>query len=82
MHPPSQHRRLALIILTALFITGCAKPPPKASQGAPKPYKVFGKWYQPISSARGFRQTGLASWYGKDFHGKKTSNGETYNMYP
>jgi rare lipoprotein A len=42
---------------------------------------VFGKWYQPLPDSKGFRQRGIASWYGKDFHGKKTSNGEIYNMY-
>jgi len=42
---------------------------------------VFGKWYQPLPDAKGFRQKGIASWYGKDFHGKRTSNGEIYDMY-
>ena len=46
-----------------------------------KPYRVLGKSYYPIPSAYGFRQTGTASWYGKKFHGRKTSTGETYNMY-
>ena len=32
-------------------------------------------------SSEGFTQTGKASWYGKKFHGRKTANGETYNMY-
>ena len=66
------------------FIIGCATthdPPPKKPAGYPKPYKVFGKWYQPLPDSKGFRQRGIASWYGKDFHGKKTSNGETYDMY-
>jgi len=45
-----------------------------------RPYKVLGKWYHPLPDARGFRQRGIASWYGKDFHGKKTSNGEIYDM--
>lgn len=58
-----------------------APPPPKTAPGEPKPYKVFGEWYQPIASADGFRQRGIASWYGKKFHGRKTSNGEIYNMY-
>jgi rare lipoprotein A len=40
----------------------------------------MGKRYEPLHSHERFVQTGLASWYGKDFHGKKTSNGETYNM--
>jgi rare lipoprotein A len=73
-------RLLFISMLLTAFFLGCSKPPP-ATPGAPKPYKVFNKWYQPISSAHGLRQKGVASWYGKDFHGKKTSNGETYNMY-
>jgi rare lipoprotein A len=76
-----------LLMLTALiyFIYGCtttsAFPPPKRQSGHSKPYKVFGKWYQPLPDSKGFRQRGIASWYGKDFHGKKTSNGEIYDMY-
>src|SRR5690554_2185855 len=46
-----------------------------------RPYVVFGKRYVPVSDERPFRQTGQASWYGKKFHGRKTANGETYDMY-
>jgi len=46
-----------------------------------KPYKVKGVHYTPMANANGFVQTGIASWYGRKFHGRKTSNGETYNMY-
>lgn len=46
-----------------------------------KPYNVLGKDYQPLSSVQPFRQRGIASWYGKKFHGQKTSNGEIYNMF-
>ena len=46
-----------------------------------KSYVVWGKRYQPYSVAYGYSEVGTASWYGKDFHGKKTANGETYNMY-
>ncbi|MBF0203432.1 MAG: septal ring lytic transglycosylase RlpA family protein [Desulfamplus sp.] len=46
-----------------------------------KPYKIKGKYYHPLASARGFSQKGIASWYGEQFHGRKTANGETYNMY-
>ena len=46
-----------------------------------KPYRVGNVWYYPLADAKGFRQRGRASWYGKDFHGRKTSNGEIYNMY-
>jgi rare lipoprotein A len=53
----------------------------RTSKPSPRPYKVAGKWYQPQSHAHGFQQKGIASWYGKKFHGRKTSNGETYDMY-
>lgn len=46
-----------------------------------KPYKVLGRWYRPVSDSSGFSQEGTASWYGSKFHGRKTANGETYNMY-
>lgn len=51
------------------------------SKAGNKPYTVFGKIYFPLKSARGYRAKGVASWYGKKFHGNRTSNGETYNMY-
>ncbi len=41
----------------------------------------MGKWYHPIKEAHGFSERGIASWYGRKFHGRKTANGETYNMY-
>ena len=49
-------------------------------KGSQKPYTVNGQRYEPLQTHEGFSQTGVASWYGKDFNGKKTSNGETYNM--
>ena len=54
---------------------------PSAPPGYPKPYRVDGQWYQPLPDAAGFRQQGTASWYGRQFHGRRTSNGEVYNMY-
>lgn len=45
------------------------------------PYKVFGKSYTPLKTSNGYRQQGRASWYGKKFHGKRTSSGEVYDMY-
>ncbi len=45
-----------------------------------KPYTVNGKRYEPLSSHEGFVQEGVASSYGKDFHGRKTSNGEVFDM--
>ena len=47
----------------------------------PESYVVFGVRYYPLPSSDGFEQTGYASWYGKKFHGRSTSNGERYDMY-
>ena len=46
-----------------------------------RPYTIKGKKYVPLATASGYVEKGIASWYGKKFHGRKTSNGETYNMY-
>lgn len=53
----------------------------KSRGGNPISYDVFGKTYHVMPSSEGFVQRGIASWYGTKFHGNKTSNGETYNMY-
>ncbi|WP_104748333.1 septal ring lytic transglycosylase RlpA family protein [Helicobacter cetorum] len=46
-----------------------------------RPYQVGGKWYYPTKVDLGESFDGIASWYGPNFHAKKTSNGEIYNMY-
>jgi rare lipoprotein A len=46
-----------------------------------KPYEVNGRFFEPITDCTGFMQQGIASWYGDDFHGKKTSNGEIFDMH-
>jgi rare lipoprotein A len=51
------------------------------SQRGNRPYVVFGKQYMPITDERPFRQRGVGSWYGRKFHGQKTSSGEPYDMY-
>ena len=84
MKIPYIFKHLFVLLIGLLLAAGCARmqpEPPPAKPGHPKPYKVLGKWYQPIPSAKGFRQEGIASWYGSDFHGKKTSNGEVYDMH-
>jgi rare lipoprotein A len=58
-----------------------AIPPTQPHPQKTKPYRVFGKWYYPLPDAGGFSQRGIASWYGKEFHGKRTANGEVYDMY-
>ena len=46
-----------------------------------KPYKVFGQKYIPMTKIVPFKEKGYASWYGKKYHGNKTSTGEIYDMY-
>ncbi|MGA9396249.1 MAG: septal ring lytic transglycosylase RlpA family protein [Azonexus sp.] len=48
---------------------------------ATKPYVVLGKEYVPNTSIKSYKARGIASWYGKKFHGKKTSIGEPYDMF-
>ena len=78
---------LCLVAILFLF-TNCTSVTPRPRDGtrAPqpkqsKPYQIDGVWYYPRADAAGFRQSGLASWYGDPFHGRKTANGETYNMH-
>ena len=54
---------------------------PKSKYGNPSSYEVFGKRYYVMDSSKDFVQKGIASWYGKKFHGRRTSSGETYDMY-
>gem|GEM_PF-186653 len=83
-------RALALLVLglAAVALVGCGakspSPPPGGWGKAPatqRPYTVKGKTYHPIPSADGYTEEGVASWYGKDFHGKPTSCGEIYDMH-
>jgi len=51
-------------------------------QGGPnKPYEAFGRRYVPMTADLPLAETGLASWYGRKFHGRPTASGETYDMY-
>lgn len=53
----------------------------QSKYGNPGSYVVLGKKYYVMDSAEGFKQKGIASWYGNKFHGRRTSSGEDYNMY-
>ena len=48
---------------------------------ANRPYKALGTTYRPMTSWQPYKARGVASWYGKRFHGKKTASGEVYDMY-
>ena len=54
---------------------------PRSSSGNPPSYEVFGRRYHVLDSASGYRERGVASWYGEKFHGRRTSSGEPYDMY-
>lgn len=54
---------------------------PRSTIGNPASYKVLGKTYKVMPSAKGYKERGEASWYGMKFHGHRTSNGETYDVY-
>ena len=51
------------------------------SGGPNKPYEVLGQNYTPMTQDRSFSERGLASWYGRKFHGRRTASGEVYDMY-
>ncbi len=57
------------------------KLPKATSAGNPSKYQVAGESYKVLPFSNGFVERGIASWYGADFHGEKTSNGETYDMF-
>ena len=86
---------VSVALLSILFLTGCStrsthtysagssyeKPAKTYNHATMRPYTVHGKRYYPSVVRTGEIFHGRASWYGPKFHGKLTSNGETYNMY-
>ena len=69
---------LTMAVLT-LFATSSLMAGSRPATQAP--YVIKNKRYYPIPSAHGYDEHGLASWYGPDFHGRRTSNGEIYDMH-
>ena len=58
-----------------------ATPSPHTGTYKKNPYTVLGKTYYPKNSATGYKEVGMASWYGTKFHGQATANGELYDLY-
>jgi rare lipoprotein A len=54
---------------------------PRSNRGNPVSYEVFGQRYYIAATAEGYKERGVASWYGPDFHTRATSSGEPYDMY-
>jgi rare lipoprotein A len=57
------------------------RPEPRSAYGNHTPYEVNGQVYRVMADASGYRERGIASWYGRKFHGRLTSSGEPYDMY-
>jgi rare lipoprotein A len=57
------------------------RPEPRSTRGNPLSYEVFGQRYFVLATAEGYKERGVASWYGPDFHSRPTSSGEPYDMY-
>ena len=79
-----KYSRMLVPALAALFLLlgGCGtKSWRTGGVVGSKPYTIRGKTYYPLQSARGFIEEGIASWYGPGFHGKRTANGEIYDMH-
>ncbi len=77
-------RRLLLCCLLLTLATLLIHPCAQASQSwsrTQEPYVIDDKTYYPVPSSEGFNEQGQASWYGSPFHGRKTSNGEVYDMH-
>ena len=81
------HLRKLLIVTFCISLAACgsskrtfeASGPPNPTYKIGKPYKVAGKIYRPAADPH-YDRTGLASWYGTKFHGRKTANGDVFNM--
>jgi rare lipoprotein A len=89
-------RRLLTVASILVALAGCASgggqrpgeldhesviTPERTRAGNPPVYEVFGETYYTRNDSVDYRERGVASWYGKDFHGRSTANGETYDMH-
>lgn len=73
-----------LIVSCSIILSGCANLPkkhPHTSSSSKKSYTAFGKTYTVKKPNKHYAEKGMASWYGKKFHKRRTSSGERYNMY-
>jgi peptidoglycan lytic transglycosylase len=70
---------ILIILLSSVGVSYAGKA--NRTPATQRPYVINNRMYSPLPSAIGYEETGVASWYGSDFHGHATSNGETYNMH-
>lgn len=72
-------KKFLLIVFIVSGLVGCGGAD-KVYKTSTKPYTISGNTYYPMKDAKGFSETGIASWYGPKFHGRKTASGEKYNQ--
>ena len=72
-------KKNVLFFLSVILLFGCGGGA-QVYKTNTKPYTVAGSTYYPLKTAKGFSESGVASWYGKKFHGRKTASGERYNQ--
>jgi rare lipoprotein A len=83
-------RAVHLSVLVGLALAACGTPPAVRHAASPaaqthgmykvgEPYQINGTWYYPAEDLT-YEETGIASWYGEDFHGKYTANGEVFDL--
>ncbi len=73
--------RVSVLILFVVSLCGCAVSPSFVKTDRSGSYKIYGKTYHPMKCVKvGYKQDGVASWYGPGFHGRKTASGEVYDM--
>lgn len=72
--PPTRDRRVPNAVRVP-------QPEPRSASGNPRFYDVYGQRYYVMQSADTYKERGVASWYGKKFHGRLTSSGEVYDMH-
>jgi rare lipoprotein A len=79
-------RFFIIVVVQCSLLVGCATPQIIRPSGAgaklgPNQYEVFGQVYEIMQENVGYLEIGIASWYGKKFHGRLTAMGETYDMF-
>src|SRR3989338_8105692 len=67
------------LLHSAKRVTGVFEPPSEPTYKIGEPYQIQGTWYYPVEDYQ-YDETGVASWYGAQFHGRRTANGEQYDM--
>ena len=73
-----KHDIRLVCLFPCFFIASCTMEPILLRE--PGTYEVFGQKYKVMESSLGYREIGIASWYGQKFHGNLTANGEIYDM--